>query len=425
MRPSAPSQPRSGGPTPPPKPAPPPKLSEVPNPEGMYGAYGGATAPEDARPAITQLQQWYARAYNDAAFWDELLSHLRTFAGRATPLYSADALTAHSRRRLPKGDGARLWLKREDLAATGSGAINHALGFALLAVKAGVRKLAAPAVGGPHALAVAAAAAHFGLECQIFAPVEDGGAAALRGAALLGASIVEVESRAASLTAAWNAWRSNPGSVLLTPPAAVGMHPLPAMVRDFQCIVGREVMAQSLRQLTKLPDVVVACVGMGAEVAGVFYPFVDDATVKLVGVEAGGRSGVPGEHAAPISMGQPATLLGQTGYAIVDASGAPGPVRSVAPGLAYAFAGPEHAYWKDAGRVRYTVAGDDEALHAMSLLARTEGILASIEASHAVAEALKLAGEMKADQNIVVILWGRGDKDVELASKLDGTASRS
>jgi tryptophan synthase beta chain len=417
MRPPASVQARANGPVVPPKPAPPPKVSEVPTPEGMFGAYGGSGAGEAFHAALGQVDDWYGRACADAGFWDELMEHLRTFAGRATPLYAAEALTAHARRRLARGDGARVWLKREDLAGTGSGAINHALGFGLIASKAGARRLVAPTAGGAHGVAVAAAAAHFGLECQLFRPTED---PALGVAGLLGARVEDVAGRQASLEAAWEAWRREPAAVLLVPPAAVGAHPLPAMVRDFQSIVGRELMAQSLRLFTKLPDVVVSCVGMGAEAAGVFYPFIDDAAVKLVGVEAGGRSGAMGEHAAPLSMGRPGMHMGQAGYVLPEGAG----VWSVAAGLAYGFAGPEHAYWKDLNRVRYTVAGDEEAMHAMSLLARTEGIVASIEGSHALAEALKLAGEMKADQNIVVNLWGRGDKDVELASKLEGRASR-
>jgi tryptophan synthase beta chain len=414
MRPPAPT--RANGPVVPPKPAPPPRVSEVPTPEGMFGAYGGSAGGEEFRAALGQVDDWYGRACGDPGFWDELMEHLRSFAGRATPLYAAEGLTAQARRRLARGEGAKIWLKREDLAGTGSGAINHALGFALLAVKAGARRLVAPTAGGGHGVAVAAAAAHFGLECQLFRPTEDRG---VEVAGLFGARVSEGEGRMGSLEAAWEAWRREPGAVLLVPPAAVGAHPLPAMVRDFQSIVGRELMAQSLRLLTRLPDVVVSCVGVGAEAAGVFHPFVDDNAVKLVGVEAGGRSGAPGEHAAPLSMGRPGTVLGQAGYTLEGAG-----VQTIAAGLAYGFAGPEHAYWKDLGRVRYTAVGDEEALHAMSLLARTEGIVASVESSHAVAEALRLAGELKADQNIVVNLWGRGDKDVELASKLEGRASR-
>ncbi len=398
----------------PPKAPLPPKLSESPSPDGMFGAFGGSSVPEAATASLQQISEAFARAESDSGFWDDLLSHLRTFAGRATPMFAAEGLTAHARERLPRGDGARLWLKREDLAHTGSLAINHALGFALLAVKSGQRRLIAPATGGAHAVAVAAAAAHFGLGCDIFASAADLQHAAnhLAKARHFGAQVIDDAASGSNidtLLSALQAWAQSEGQAMMIPAAAVGPHPFPILVREFQSIIGRETMAQSLRQMTKLPDVIVSCVGMSAEAAGIFYPFIDDAKVKLVGVEAGGRSGAPGEHAAPLSMGHPGAMLGHHTYTLRSEDGEAIPTLSAAPGLGYPLAGPEHAFWKDAGRVRYTVAGDSEAMHAVGLLARTEGILASLEAGHAVAEALKLAAELKADQNIVINLSGRGE----------------
>ncbi|HYE60692.1 MAG TPA: pyridoxal-phosphate dependent enzyme [Phycisphaerales bacterium] len=394
----------------------------MPSPEGMFGSYGGAFVPEAAKGPLQQLDAAYARAASDAGFWDELLVHLRTLAGRATPLYEAAGLTAQARSRLPKGEGARIWLKREDLAYPGSAAINHAAGFALFAASSGRKRLIAVSGGGPHAVAVATAAAHFGLEAQVLCPADEARISDVARARFLGAKVSEVGDRTAALTGAMEEWLRNPGGAMLVPSGAVGPHPFPAMVRDFQSILGRETKAQSLRNLTKLPDVIVSCVGVGAEAAGLFYPFVDDTGVKLVGVEAGGKSGAPGDHAAPLSMGRRETVLGQTTYALSMEGGMTLPVSSISKAMEYHFAPPEHAYWKDLGRVKYTVAGDDEAIHALTLLARTEGIIASIEAGHGLAEALRLAGEMKADQNIVVNLIGRGDKDVELVSKLSNRA---
>lgn len=406
----------------PPKPAPPPKVSDVPSPEGMFGSYGGASVPEPAQAALSQLDGVYGRAAADSGFWDELLGVLRTLAGRATPLYEAAGLTGHLRSRLQKGDGAKIWLKREDLAYPGSSAINHAAGFALLAARTERRRLIAVAAGGPHAVAVATVAAHFGLEAQMIVPADEARGADMARARLLGARFTEVSDRMAALTTAFEEWLRNAEGSLLVPSGAVGPHPFPAMVRDFQSILGRETKAQSLRNLTKLPDVLVSCVGVGAEAAGLFYPFVDDTGVKLVGVEAGGRSGAAGDHAAPLSMGRRGTVLGQTTYALTMEGGMTLPASSISKAMEYPFAGPEHAYWKDLGRVRYTVASDDETAHALGLLARTEGILGSLEAGHGLAEALRLGSEMKADQNVVVNLIGRGDKDVEVLSKFSNRA---
>jgi tryptophan synthase beta chain len=395
---------------------PPPKISDVPSPEGLFGSFGGIQVPEAARAALAQVDTTYQRAASDSSFWDELLVHLKALAGRATPLYEASALTAHLRGRLPKGEGARIWLKREDLAYPGSAAINHAMGFALFADKSGRRRLIATTAGGSHGVAVATTAAHFGLECHLLAPADEARTGLAR-AKLLGAKVVEVSDRMAALAAANEEWLKSAATSMLVPSGAFGPHPFPVMVRDFQSIVGRETKAQSLRNLTKLPEVIVSCVGIGAEAAGLFYPFIDDAGVKLVGVEAGGRSGAAGEHAAPLSMGRRDTLMGQASYALTMEGGMTLPASSISKAMEYPFAGPEHGYWKDLGRVRYTVASDDEAVHALGLLARTEGIVGSIEAAHGLAEAFRLASEMKADQNVVVHLMGRGDKDVELVSK--------
>ncbi|MBL9000157.1 MAG: tryptophan synthase subunit beta [Phycisphaerae bacterium] len=406
----------------------PPAVSDVPDRAGRFGAFGGAYVPETLVAALTQLTEVYDKAANDARFWEELHALLRTFVGRPTPLYFAQGLTAHVRRNLPRGQGANIWLKREDLAHTGAHKINNTMGQALLTLRMGKRRVIAETGAGQHGVATATAAAHFGLACEVYMGAEDVRRQRLNVTRmrLLGAKVIEVEAGSRTLKDATNeAMRDWMGSVEKTHyiiGSVVGPHPFPMIVRDFQSVIGRETKAQSLRLLTKLPDAVVACVGGGSNAAGIFYPFVDDAKVKLIGVEAGGRGPGPGQHAAPLSQGSPGILHGSLSYVLQDESGQTADVHSCSAGLDYPGVGPEHSYWKDAGRITYTSATDEEALGAFRLLARTEGIIPALESSHAISHAVKLAAEMNAEQNLVINLSGRGDKDVDEASRLIGEA---
>jgi len=416
---------RSVSPTviPPPKPRP-PRLSEVPSAAGRFGAFGGAYVPETLVAALAQLDEVYTKVRNDGKFWDDLAELYRSFVGRATPLYRAERLTEHVRRRLPKGLGATIYLKREDLAHTGAHKINNTLGQALLTLRMGKSRIIAETGAGQHGVAAATAAAHFGLKCDVYMGSEDIRRQRLNGTRmrLLGATVIEVNSGSCTLKDATNeAMRDWMGSVEHTHyiiGSVVGPHPFPMIVRDFQSIIGRETKSQSLRHLGKLPDVVIACVGGGSNAAGMFYDFIDDVNVKLIGVEAGGRSSQPGQHAAPLSYGTPGVLHGSLSYVLQDQFGQTADVHSCSAGLDYPGVGPEHSYWKDANRVKYTAVTDDQALDAFVLLSHIEGIIPALETSHAIAEAVRIAAEMKADQNLVINLSGRGDKDVDEATRL-------
>jgi tryptophan synthase beta chain len=414
-------------PTPPPKPLP-PKISEVPDPAGRFGAFGGAYVPETLVGALKQLEEVYDRVRTDARFWEELRSLFSTFVGRATPLYAATRLTQHVRRNLPGSLGASIYLKREDLAHTGAHKINNTLGQAMLTVKMGKKRIIAETGAGQHGVASATAAAHFGLSCDVYMGSEDIRRQRLNVTRmrLMGAKVIPVETGSRTLKDATNeAMRDWMGSVEHTHyiiGSVVGPHPFPMIVRDFQSIIGRETKSQCLRHLGKLPDVIVACVGGGSNAAGMFFDFIDDSGVKLVGVEAGGRSTNQGDHAAPLSYGSPGILHGSLSYVLQDQSGQTADVHSCSAGLDYPGVGPEHSYWKDSKRVNYTAVSDEEALAAFQLLAQTEGIIPALETAHAVAEAMRLAAEMKSDQNLVINLSGRGDKDVDEAARLLGMA---
>lgn len=384
------------------KPAPPPKISEVPDPNGMFGEYGGSFVPEALVPALEQLATAYLSAMRDDRFWDELRDLQRTLTGRPTALYHAKRLTNVALKRSKSGEAAKIWLKREDLCLTGSSAICNAIGQAMLARAMGKTRLIAETGSGSHGLAVATAAAHFGLSCEIYCTTSCSHAASSIQA--LGAKVVEVDSnsRTQSMTEALRDWVGSGEHTHFAPGSAIGPHPLPTIVRDFQSVIGTETKAQSLRLLTKLPDVLISAID-GAS-AGFFYPFVDDDKVQLVGVEAGGRGNKPGEHAAALSQGQPGVLHGSRSYALQDEHGQSLATHSCAGGLSYAGSGPEHAYWKDKKRVRYTTISDALATDAFSILAHGEGILASLESSHAIAEAIEVAARMKGDQNVVVCI---------------------
>ncbi len=391
----------------------------VPDARGRFGRFGGRYVPETLVPALEELDAAYRAARADPAFGAELDALLRDFVGRATPLTEAPRLTAHA-------GGARILLKREDLAHTGAHKINNTMGQALLAMRMGKRRVIAETGAGQHGVATATACAHFGIPCEIYMGAEDVRRQALNvfRMRLMGATVNEVTTGSRTLKDATNEamrdWMGSVGDTHYILGSVVGPHPFPEIVRDFQSVIGRECRAQCLERLGRLPEAVVACVGGGSNAAGIFWPFVDDAGVRLVGVEAGGRGPRAGDHAAPLSHGSPGVLHGSLSYVLQDASGQTADVHSCSAGLDYPGVGPEHSFWKDQGRVEYVAATDDEALAAFDLLARTEGIIPALETSHAVHAAVRLARTMPAAAAVVINVSGRGDKDVNEVIRLRG-----
>lgn len=400
-----------------------PSLSNVPSRQGRFGRFGGQYVPETLVAALHQLSDIYHSVRNDPEFWAQVDALSRTFIGRPTPLYFAARLTQHARG-TSKNRGANIWLKREDLAHTGAHKINNTLGQALLALRMGKTRIIAETGAGQHGVASATAAAHFGLSCDVYMGAEDVRRQRLNVVRmkLLGARVIEVHSGSRTLKDATNqAMRDWMGSVDHTHyiiGSVVGPHPFPMIVRDFQSVIGREARQQSLIQCRRLPDAVVACVGGGSNAAGIFFPFIEDHDVSLLGVEAGGRGTSPGDHAAPLSFGAPGVLHGSLSYVLQDPSGQTADVHSCSAGLDYPGVGPEHSFWKDQGRVTYTSATDADALEAFTLLARTEGIIPALESSHAISAAVRLARELDQDKIVLVNLSGRGDKDVDEATRL-------
>ena len=372
----------------------------------------GAFGPHRPSPA-------YAEAVADPAFSAELDGLLAAFVGRPTPLLFARRLTEYA-------GGARIFLKREDLSHTGAHKINNTLGQALLAIRMGKQRIIAETGAGQHGVATATACARFGLDCVVYMGAEDVRRQApnVRTMRFMGAEVRPVESGSRTLRDAINeAMRDWMGSVENTHyiiGSVVGPHPFPRIVRDFQSVIGRETVEQCRRQFGRLPDTVVACVGGGSNAAGMFHPFVDHGEVRLVGVEAGGRSGAPGDHAASLSHGSPGILHGSLSYVLQDRDGQTSDVHSVSAGLDYPGVGPEHSFWRDAGRVAYTSVTDGEALDAFDLVARREGILPALESSHAVAWAVQEAARRPADEILVICLSGRGDKDAAEIARLRG-----
>jgi len=403
-----------------------PPLSAVPDARGRFGAFGGMYVPETLMEALRELEAEYEKARADPAFHAELDSMLKLFVGRPTPLHRADRLSRLAAERGGRGTGATIWLKREDLAHTGAHKINNTLGQGLLTVRMGKKRVIAETGAGQHGVATATACARLGLQCEVYMGAEDVRRQHLNVVRmrLLGAKVVPVESGSRTLKDATNeAMRDWMGSVRGTHyilGSVVGPHPFPRIVRDFQSVIGREAREQFRTQTGKLPDAVCACVGGGSNAAGMFFAFVDDPSVRLVGIEAGGRGPKPGDHAAPLTHGTPGVLHGSMSYVLQDANGQTADVHSCSAGLDYPGVGPEHSYWKDAGRAAYTSVEDAGALAAMTDLARTEGILAALETCHAIAWAIGEAGRMDADQHLVVCCSGRGDKDVDEAARLLG-----
>ncbi len=396
-----------------------PPVNAVPDALGRFGPFGGIYVPETLIAAVDQLRAEYDKAKRDPAFAAEHEARLRHYVGRATPLYFAARLTEQC-------GGAKIHLKREDLAHTGAHKINNSLGQALLTKRMGKRRIIAETGAGQHGVACATAAAHFGLECDVYMGAEDMRRQrpnVLR-MKLMGARVLKVESGSRTLKDATNAamrdWMETSQHTHYIIGSVVGPHPFPMIVRDFQSVIGRECRAQCLDQIGRLPDAVVACVGGGSNAAGIFHPFVADSSVKLIGVEAGGRSDHAGEHAASISLGRPGVLHGSLSYVLQDDDGQTADVHSISAGLDYPGVGPEHAYWHDAGRADYVSVTDAQALEAFQLIAKLEGIIPALESSHALAHGFKMAAELPRDQVVVINLSGRGDKDLDEAIRLLG-----
>jgi tryptophan synthase beta chain len=396
-----------------------PTSVHVPDAAGRFGPFGGRYVPETLMRALEELVVAYDAAQRDPAFAAELDSLLKNYVGRPSPLY-------HARRLSEQCGGAQIYLKREDLNHTGAHKINNTLGQALLSVRMGKRRVIAETGAGQHGVATATACARFGLACVVYMGEEDIRRQKLNvfNMRMMGAEVRPVTGGSRTLRDAINEamrdWMSSVETTHYILGSVVGPHPFPLIVRDFQSVIGRETIPQSREQLGRLPDLVVACVGGGSNSAGMFYPFVEHAGVELLGVEAGGRSVKPGEHAAPLSFGAPGVLHGSYSYVMQDEDGQTSDVHSISAGLDYPGVGPEHSYWKESGRVRYTFARDDEALAAFDMLARSEGILPALESSHAVAKAAEEARARPKNQAIVVCLSGRGDKDAFEIARLRG-----
>jgi tryptophan synthase beta chain len=403
-------------------------LQTQPDKRGRFGGFGGSFIPETLHKAIEQLADAYAEAQNDPRFVEQLESLLKQYVGRPVPLQFAQRLTEKVRgdADTPDGRGAAIWLKREDLAHTGAHKINNALGQALLTVRMGKSRVIAETGAGQHGVATATAAARFGLKCDVFMGTEDmrrqrPNVLRMR---LMGANVVPVESGSKTLKDATNAamrdWMGSSDDTHYIIGSVVGPHPFPMIVRDFQSVIGTETREQCLAQLGKLPDHVIACVGGGSNAAGIFYPFITDETVQLHGVEAGGRSGDLGDHAAPLTFGQPGVLHGSLSYVLQDPDGQTATVHSCSAGLDYPGVGPEHSHWRDARRVQYTACTDTQALDALQLMTRLEGILPALESAHAVHRAMQIAPELPTDHTIVINVSGRGDKDLDEIIRLLG-----
>ena len=394
---------------------------------GRFGKYGGRYVPETLMAALLELEAAYAEAQADPAFHAELADLLHNYCGRPTPLYFAKRLSEQL-------GGAQIWLKREDLLHTGAHKINNALGQALLARRMGKQRIIAETGAGQHGVATATVCALFGLDCVIYMGEEDMRRQELNVVRmrLLGADVRGVASGSATLKDAINEamrdWVTNVRTTFYILGSALGSHPYPTMVRDFHRVISIEAKRQFAEQVGRNPDVVVACVGGGSNAIGAFYEFLPDAKVRLIGVEAGGRGGGLGEHAARFQKdggGLPGVLQGTYSYVLQDGAGQVALTHSVSAGLDYASVGPEHANLHDTGRAEYTSASDAEALDATKVLARTEGILPALESAHAVAYVLKLAPTLGKDKIIMVNLSGRGDKDMGILTRELGLGNKA
>ncbi|EUJ17879.1 tryptophan synthase subunit beta [Listeria grandensis FSL F6-0971] len=396
----------------------------VPNKHGFYGNYGGKFVPETLMKAVTELEEAYEISKTDEAFQKELRYYLRDYVGRESPLYLAEQLTAHA-------GGAKIYLKREDLNHTGAHKINNCIGQALLTRQMGKKKVVAETGAGQHGVATATVAALFNLECTIFMGEEDIRRQQLNvfRMELLGAKVVNVSGGNGTLKDAVNEalryWVANVEDTHYIMGSVLGPHPFPQIVRDFQSVIGEEARAQHLEKENRLPEAIVACIGGGSNSMGLFYPFVNDASVKMYGVEAAGSGLDTAFHAASLSKGEVGVLHGAMMHILQDDAGQIQEAYSISAGLDYPGIGPEHSFLRDEGRAEYTSVTDDEAVEAFQLLCRTEGIIPALESSHAISFAVKLAAQMNPDESIIVCLSGRGDKDVDqIRERLKGDVEK-
>jgi len=395
------------------------RWNEMPDEQGHFGIYGGIFAPETLMAALDELTEAYQRYMQDEEFLRELDEDLQNYVGRPSPLYFAK----HWSERL---GGAQIWLKREDLNHTGAHKVNNTVGQAMLAQRMGKTRIIAETGAGQHGVATATVAARLGLECVVYmgeVDVERQKQNVYR-MKMLGATVVPVSSGSKTLKDALNEamrdWVTNVDNTFYIIGTVAGPHPYPVLVRDFQAIIGREAREQIQQQAGKLPDALIACVGGGSNAIGLFYPFLNDETVKIYGVEAAGDGIESGRHAAPLNAGRAGVLHGNRTYIVEDDNGQIIETHSISAGLDYPGVGPEHAWLKDEGRAEYVVIDDREALQGFHDLTRIEGILPALESSHALAYATKLAPTMNSDQIIIVNLSGRGDKDIHTVAEIEG-----
>ena len=393
-----------------------------PEAHGRFGRYGGQYVPETLMPALAELEQAAAEAWKDSAFTTELNRLLRTYVGRATPLYEAERLTAHYRR--PDG-GPRIWLKREDLNHTGAHKINNALGQALLALRMGKKRIIAETGAGQHGVATATVCARFGLECVVYMGAEDMRRQALNvfRMRLLGATVQPVTAGAATLKDATSEairdWVTNVETTHYILGSVAGPHPYPMLVRDFHAVIGNEAREQCMEAFGRLPDVLLACVGGGSNAMGLFHPFVEDTSIRLIGVEAAGDGVATGRHAATITEGRVGVLHGAMSLLLQDQDGQVQEAHSISAGLDYPGVGPEHSYLREIGRAEYGAVTDDEAIAALRLVSELEGIIPALETAHAFAWLEMLCPTLPNGSEIVINCSGRGDKDVNtVAEKL-------
>ena len=392
------------------------RAPRLPDRNGHFGRFGGRFVPETLMAPLIELEQAYRAARRDPQFQRRLRTLLTEYAGRPTPLYFARRLTEHC-------GGARIYLKREDLCHTGAHKINNVLGQGLLAERMGKRRVIAETGAGQHGVAAATAAALLGLQCEVYMGSEDVERQSLNvfRMRLLGAKVIPVEAGSRTLKDAINEalrdWVTNVRTTYYLLGSALGPHPYPMMVRDFHCVIGEETKRQLREAAGRLPDCVVACVGGGSNAIGLFYPFIPDEAVRIVGVEAAGHGLGSGRHGASLSAGSVGVLHGSMSYVLQNDDGQIATAHSISAGLDYPGVGPEHSYYKEAGRFEYASATDAEALEAFQALARLEGIMPALESAHAVAHAMRLAPTLGREQVIVIGLSGRGDKDVQVVER--------
>ncbi|MHB1678298.1 MAG: tryptophan synthase subunit beta [Sulfuriferula sp.] len=395
------------------------RVGKFPDERGHFGPYGGIFVAETLMAALAELREEYELARKDAAFMAEFHYELKHYVGRPSPIYHAKHWSAHL-------GGAQIYLKREDLNHTGAHKINNTIGQALLARRMGKKRVIAETGAGQHGVATATVAARYGMECVVYMGAEDVARQSpnVYRMKLLGATVVPVSSGSKTLKDALNEamrdWVTNVTSTFYILGTAAGPHPYPMLVRDFQSIIGTECLSQMPEMAGRQPDAVIACVGGGSNAIGIFYPYLEQTSVRLIGVEAGGDGIDTGRHAAPLSAGTPGILHGFRSYLMQDEHGQIMETHSISAGLDYPGVGPEHAWLKDSGRAEYVAINDDEAMRAFHDLCRFEGIIPALESSHALAHAAKIAPGMSKDQILLVNLSGRGDKDINTVAKLAG-----